>query len=458
MAEGILAEIEASKRADIAIRFDGISLDSLRLRAERTARSLTNALSKPGSRFILEIKRGSPSGGAIRPSADVAKLARGYAGVADALSVLTESRHFGGSIDDLALARRHFDGPILAKDFFLDPRQVVEARIAGADAILVMLSMVDDELARTLIDEAARFGMDALVEVHDEPQMRRANAFNAQIIGINNRDLRDLSIDLATTERLAKLAGGKLLVSESGIVSRADVDRLSGHVDAFLIGTSMMRAVNPAEAARELIFGRVKLCGIRTQEELDAAGSATHVGLVFVPESPRVLSLGDALRIESVTQKRVGVFRNSPIALVAETVGMLGLDAVQLHGDERPNYVRSLARQLLPECEIWKAMAVGTSAPAAFEAADRLLFDNESGGTGQTFDWSAVADHARLAESFLAGGICPANAAAAAALGAYAIDVGSGVDARPGTKSPQKIMALFDSLRAPSRQELALCA
>jgi indole-3-glycerol phosphate synthase/phosphoribosylanthranilate isomerase len=458
VAEGILAEIEASKRADLAARFDGVSLESLRSRAEGTSRSLADALSKPGSRFILEIKRGSPSGGAIRPCADVAKLSRGYAGVADALSVLTESRHFGGSLDDLALARRHFDGPILAKDFFLDSRQVVEARIAGADAILVMLSMVDDDMARSLIQEAARLGMDSLVEVHDEAQMCRANAIGAQIIGINNRDLRDLSIDLATTERLANLAGGKLLVSESGIVSRADVERLSGHVDAFLIGTSLMSAPDPAEAARELIFGRVKLCGIRTEEGMAAARAATHVGFVFVPESPRALSLGEALRIGSATQKRVGIFRNAPVPQVAETAAMLGLDAVQLHGAEQSDYLRSLARRLLPGCELWKAVAVGSSALPDFDAADRLVFDNGPGGTGRTFDWSAVAGHPRLGESLLAGGIGPANASAASAVGAYAIDVGSAVDARPGMKSPPKIRALFGSLRSPSRQELALCA
>ena len=458
MAEGILAEIEASKRADLAARFDGVTLESLRSQAKPTARRLAEMLAKPGSRFILEIKRGSPSGGSIRPAADVAALARGYCGVADALSVLTESRHFGGSLADLSEARRHFDGPILAKDFFLDPRQVAEARIAGADAILVMLSMVDDETARLLIDEARRLGMDALVEVHDEAQMRRANALGAQVIGINNRDLRDLSIDLSTTERLAALAGGRILVSESGINARGDVDRLAGHVDAFLIGTSLMRAADPAEAARELIFGRVKLCGLRRPEDLHAAAAATHVGFVFVPESPRALSLGDALRLEGSGHKRVGIFRNAPVEEVAETAAMLGLDAVQLHGDEDPQMIRALARRLLPDCEIWKAVSVGQAAPADFDGADRLLFDSGSGGTGRTFEWLAIAGHPRLSESLVAGGIGPANAAAAAALGAYAIDVGSAVDERPGTKSPQKIAALFDALRTPSRQELSLCA
>src|SRR4029079_16181487 len=132
--------------------------------------------------------------------------------------------------------------PILAKDFFLDARQVAEARIAGADAILVMLSLLDDAAARTMIAEAARFGMDALEEVHDEAEMRRALALGAPLIGINNRDLRDLSVDLSTTERLADLAPDRLLVSESGISTRADVERLARQGDGLRVGSSPQRS------------------------------------------------------------------------------------------------------------------------------------------------------------------------------------------------------------------------
>ena len=456
MAEGVLGDIAESRRADLAGRFEGVSLDSLRERATPTKRSLSEAIAQAGSRFILEIKKASPSRGAIRAHADVAKLARAYAGVADALSVLVEGRHFGGSLDDVRRARREFDGPILAKDFFLDPQQVVEARIAGADAVLVMLSLVDDGIARALIAEAKRFGMDALVEVHDEAEMRRANALGARIIGINNRDLRDLSIDLSVTERLARLAGGELLVSESGISSRKDVERLSGHVDAFLVGSSLMAAADPADAGRELVFGRVKLCGVRRNEDMHAA--ATHAGLVFVPESPRAVSLGEAFRLTGTEAKRVGVFRNAPVAEVAQTATMLGLAAVQLHGREDPDYVRSLARRLPADCEIWKALAVETSQPESFDAADRLLFDSGPGGTGRNFDWRLIRGHPRLASAVIAGGIGPANAREATTLGAYAIDAGSALDARRGVKSPQKIGALFDALRPQSRQELLPCA
>src|SRR6266404_916166 len=224
---GVLGKIAAAKREELAVRFDGISLNALRARAVPTRRSLASVLAEPGARFILEIKKASPSAGAIRPGADPAALARGYAGVADALSVLCDRAYFGGSLDDLAAARAAFEGPILAKDFFIDIRQVAEARIAGADAVLVMLSLLDDERAREIIAEARRFGMDALVEVHDEAQMRRALALGAPLIGINNRDLRDLSIDLSTTDRLASMTADPILVSESGIATRTDVERLS---------------------------------------------------------------------------------------------------------------------------------------------------------------------------------------------------------------------------------------
>src|SRR4051812_35983329 len=159
-AEGILGEIAAAKRVELGRRLADVSLDGLRARARPTARSLAEAISQSGARFILEIKKASPSAGAIRPGADVSALGRGYAGVADALSVLTDAAYFGGSLADLASARAAFDGPILAKDFFIDRRQVAEARIAGADAILVMLSLLDDGEARAMIAEAEQFGMD----------------------------------------------------------------------------------------------------------------------------------------------------------------------------------------------------------------------------------------------------------------------------------------------------------
>ena len=460
MAKGVLGKIEAAKRQELVARFDGVSLDALRSKAERTGRSLAAVLAQRGARFILEIKKASPSQGAIQ-SGDPKQLARGYAGVADALSVLTDSEFFGGSIGDLRSARSAFEGPILAKDFFLDPRQVAEARIAGADAILVMLSLLDDTRARMMIAEARRFGMDALVEVHDESEMRRALALGVPLIGINNRDLRDLSVDLATTERLAGLAPDRILVSESGIGVRADVERLSSRVDGFLIGTSLMRAPRPAQAARDLIFGRTKLCGLNSGAALRAARPAAFAGFVFVPGSPRHVTALEAAPLAGTVRRSgmlpVGIFRDAPLSVATDVATLLNLHAVQLHGHEDLEYVRALRRELPRDCEIWTAVSVGRE-PLNSRGGDRLVFDNADGGSGRSFDWSLVRKHPALNDALIAGGIGPHNARSARDLGAYAIDVGSAVDLRPGVKSAQKIEAMFDALRAPCREQLRECA
>jgi indole-3-glycerol phosphate synthase / phosphoribosylanthranilate isomerase len=458
---GVLAQIAAAKRAELSDRFKGVSSDALRASAPPTKRSLSRALGRPGARFILEIKKASPSAGPIRPGADPAAVARGYAGVADALSVLTDGRNFGGSLGDLALARRHFDGPILAKDFFMDPRQVAEARIAGADAVLVILSLLDDERAREIISEAGRFGMDALVEVHDEAEMRRALALGAPLIGINNRDLRDLSIDLSTTEQLARLAPDRVLVSESGISTGRDVERIAPLVDASLIGSSLMRSPDPAQAARELIFGRTKLCGLNCGADMRAARPAAFAGFVFVPGSPRHVTADEAAPLAGTARKTgmlpVGVFRDAPLSAVTDIATLLNLKAVQLHGHEDVEYVRALRRELHGSCEIWTALSVGREALTS-RGGDRPVFDNADGGSGQTFDWSLLKGHRELPQAIVAGGIGAANAQAARRLGAYAIDVGSSLDERPGRKSLRKIAALFEILRPPSRQRLRECA
>ncbi len=462
MAEGVLATIAEAKRDELRERFRDVSLDALRQQARPTQKGLAAAIAKPGARFILEVKKASPSQGTIRAGADVAGIARGYAGVADALSVLTDRNFFGGSTGDLAAAAAAFDGPILAKDFFLDARQVVEARIAGADAVLVMLSLLDDAAARTIIDEAASLAMDALVEVHDEREMRRALALGVRLIGINNRDLRDLTIDLATTERLAAMARDRLVVSESGIGSRGDVERLAGHADGFLIGTSLMRAIDPAQAARALLFGRVKLCGLTSADDVAPSAAASHTGFVFVPGTPRCLTVAQAAPLAGAVRRAgilpVGVFRDATLDQVAEVANLLNLHAVQLHGREDAAYVAALRRELSSDCEIWTSLSVGRDDLASDRGGDRILFDNGDGGSGRNFDWGAVHGHPHLAQAVIAGGIGPSNARAAQAVGAYAIDVGSSIDAAPGFKSASKIDALFDALRLPVRAEAPTCA
>jgi len=460
-ATGVLAQIVARKRVDVAERLGGFGPDA----AEPTRRSLKAALARPGARFIMEVKRGSPSGGAIRPQADAAALARAYRGAADAISVLTDAPYFGGSLEDLRAVRREYLGPILAKDFIVDPRQVAEARLHGADAVLVILAVLADEEAAAVMAAARRLGMDVLVEAHTAAEVRRAVRLGAEIIGINNRDLDTLKIDLATTERLAALVpAGTLVVAESGISSRADVERLAPFADAFLVGSALMRAEHPGEAARALAYGRVKVCGITDGHDsaMAAEHGAAYVGLVMVPNTPRAVTRSAAEAIaEASPVPLVGVFRNEKPMQVAHSARALGLRAVQLHGEEDALYIRALRGLLPEETEIWAAAPVGRDLPPPRLGADRTLFDSQvggrSGGTGVAFDWSRLEGRSDLGRSLLAGGLRPSNARAAARVGAFALDVGSGVEMAPGRKDAGRLYAFFEALRPPARGETWRC-
>jgi indole-3-glycerol phosphate synthase/phosphoribosylanthranilate isomerase len=461
----VLAEIVARKRTDVAARFADSGLADLRARAAPTTRSLRAALARPGARFVMEVKKASPSAGALA-AADADDQARAYRGAADAVSVLTDTPFFGGSLDDLRAVRAAYDGPILAKDFVIDPRQVVEARIAGADAVLAMLSVLGDAEARAVIEEARALGMDVLVEAHDEAEVRRAVALGAPVIGINNRDLKTLAVDLAVTERLAELVpADRLVVAESGIADRADVARLAPYADAFLVGSALMRATAPARTARALAFGRVKVCGVTNPEDalLAARAGASWVGMVMVPGTPRAVTLPGAETVADAAEgaARVAVFRNEKMMAIADAARALGLEAVQLHGAEDAAYIRGL-RSLLPDgIEIWATSAVGETVPEPRLGADRTLFDTSvggrTGGTGIAFDWARVQEREELGAALLAGGLRPDNAAEAARIGAFALDVCSGVEAAPGHKDPARLDAFFAALRLPVRAEMAPC-
>jgi indole-3-glycerol phosphate synthase/phosphoribosylanthranilate isomerase len=268
-------------------------------------------------------------------------------------------------------------------------------------------------------------------------------------------------VDLATTERLARLAPDRVLVSESGFVDRTEVDRIAPLVDGFLIGSSLMRSADPAQAARNLIFGRTKLCGLRCGADLDAARPAAYAGFVFVPGSPRHVTADEAAPLAGMARRSgmlpVGIFRDAPLSTLIDLATLLNLEAVQLHGHEDVDTIQALRRELPGGCEIWTAVSVGRD-PLTGRGGDRLVFDNGDGGTGRSFDWRLIRGHPALDRALVAGGIAPHNARAARGLGAHAIDVGSSVDLRAGRKSPEKIAVLFDSLRPKSRAKVRACA
>ena len=241
---------------ELRARFGHLSVEEL----ARSQRSLAAALRtrngqsrSPQPALIMECKAASPSRGTIRSDYDPASLAAQYAPYAAAVSVLTEPDRFNGSFDDLATVREAVDVPVLCKDFIVDEVQVLAARSLGADAVLLMLSVVPDDVYRELAELAHCLGMEVLTEVSTPEEMHRAAALGAEVIGINNRDLRTLETDLARTEEMAPLApAGVVLIGESGVSAPDDVRRLSGLVDALLVGSSLSGAPDPAEAARDL--------------------------------------------------------------------------------------------------------------------------------------------------------------------------------------------------------------
>jgi len=252
-----LEELVAGAREDSVRRQKGVSLETLRARlgTREGARPFNEALVRPGLSLIAEFKRRSPSAGALKLDAGIAETVSAYErGGAAALSILTEERHFGGSVDDLRAARQASDLPILRKDFIVDPYQLYEAAINGADAVLLIAAGLDDRRLEELYVKARELDLDCLVEVHDEADLERAMVVGADVIGINNRNLDDFSVDIETTvELLTDVPAGKTVVSESGYARREQLDELERiGVDAVLMGETLMRAEDPEALIREL--------------------------------------------------------------------------------------------------------------------------------------------------------------------------------------------------------------
>lgn len=254
----VLDRIVDSTREEVARRRQAIPMADLEQQAAGTRedRPFSEALSRPGISVIAEHKRRSPSAGEIRSGATVTEIVEAYErGGAVAVSILTEERHFGGSLDDLREARAASALPILRKDFVVDPYQVYESAVAGADAILLIVAALDDDDLALLHREALDLDLDVLVEVHDEDELERAlEVVDADLIGINNRDLVDFSVDVERTyELLSDVPTGKTVVSESGFQTREQLDDLERvGVDAVLIGETLMRAPDVESACRAL--------------------------------------------------------------------------------------------------------------------------------------------------------------------------------------------------------------
>ena len=254
-----LDDLVMDARQGVERRRAATPIDELRaqLGTRGGARPFSEALVRPGLSLIAEFKRRSPSAGDLGDQSDVAETVTAYErGGAAAISVLTDEPNFAGSLDDLAAARAASGLPILRKDFTVDPYQLYEAAIYGADAVLLIAAALDDATLTLLHEEARALDLDCLVEIHSEDELERALAIDAEVLGINNRDLSDLSVDVERTmELITDVPAGKTVVSESGYEHRGQLEELERvGVDAVLIGEALMRADDPESAVRDLTF------------------------------------------------------------------------------------------------------------------------------------------------------------------------------------------------------------
>ena len=440
------------------------------------------ALRQQDFNFICEVKKASPSKGIIAEHFPYLDIAKEYevAGAA-AISVLTEPDFFKGDKKYLQEIASTVKIPVLRKDFIIDEYQIYQAKVWGASAILLICACLDMPTLTKFRELADSLGLSSLVEAHDEQEVQMAIDCGARIIGVNNRNLKDFTVDVQNSVRLRNLVQDDVIfVSESGLETPEDIQVLrDNNIGVALMGETFMRSPNKVEKLAYL-YGptyytpKVKMCGISKVETIPAVVEAKpdYMGLVFAPSKRQVtvdqakilveeLHRGYAKKYGSDTEhdkndtiKTVGVFVNETVDNLVTIANEANLDAVQLHGDEDETFIQSLKERT--NVEVWKAIQIRTAADTEKwidSSADMLLFDayhkDERGGTGEVFDWSSLDAFER--PFMLAGGIDSTNVARAIrTVRPYGIDISSGIETN-GVKDDEKITAFTKIVKSIGR-------
>ena len=422
------------------------------------------ALRQQDFNFICEVKKASPSKGIIAEHFPYLDIAKEYevAGAA-AISVLTEPDFFKGDKKYLQEIASTVKIPVLRKDFIIDEYQIYQAKVWGASAILLICACLDVPTLTRFRELADSLGLSSLVEAHDEAEVQMAIDCGARIIGVNNRNLKDFTVDVQNSVRLRNLVEDDVIfVSESGLETPEDIQVLrDNNIGVALMGETFMRSPNKVEKLAYL-YGptyytpKVKMCGISKVETIPAVVDAKpdYMGLVFAPSKRQVTveqakTLVDELH-KHYEIKTVGVFVNETVENLLKIAEDVKLDVIQLHGDEDESFIQILKEQ--SNVEVWKAVQVRSAADAEKwidSSADMLLFDayhkDERGGTGEVFDWSSLDAFER--PFMLAGGIDSTNVARAIrTVRPYGIDISSGIETE-GVKDNEKIKAFTNIVR-----------
>ena len=436
------------------------------------------ALRQQDFNFICEVKKASPSKGIIAEHFPYLDIAKEYevAGAA-AISVLTEPDFFKGDKKYLQEIASTVKIPVLRKDFIIDEYQIYQAKVWGASAILLICACLDMPTLTKFRELADSLGLSSLVEAHDENEVQMAIDCGARIIGVNNRNLKDFTVDVQNSVRLRNLVQDDVIfVSESGLETPEDIQVLrDNNIGVALMGETFMRSPNKVEKLAYL-YGptyytlKVKMCGISKVETIPAVVEAKpdYMGLVFAPSKRQVTVDQAKTLVEELHKqytkrynngaeqsnndeiKTVGVFVNETLDNLVSIATEANLDVVQLHGDEDEAFIQSLKGRT--NVEVWKAVQIRIAADAEAwidSSADMLLFDayhkDERGGTGEVFDWSCLDEFER--PFMLAGGIDSTNVARAIrTVRPYGIDISSGIET-DGVKDDEKITAFTNIVR-----------
>ena len=442
------------------------------------------ALRQQDFNFICEVKKASPSKGIIAEHFPYLEIAKEYevAGAA-AISVLTEPDFFKGDKTYLQEIASTVKIPVLRKDFIIDEYQIYQAKVWGASAILLICACLDVPTLTKFRELADSLGLSSLVEAHDEHEVQMAIDCGARIIGVNNRNLKDFTVDVQNSVRLRNLVQDDVIfVSESGLETPENIQVLrDNNIGVALMGETFMRSPNKVEKLAYL-YGptyytpKIKMCGISKVETIPAIVDAKpdYMGLVFAPSKRQVTvdqakTLVEELHKQYANRynrdaeqysnqtlihqefiKTVGIFVNETLDNLVTIATEVNLDAVQLHGDEDEAFIQSLKERT--NVEVWKAVQIRSAADAEAwidSSADMLLFDayhkDERGGTGEVFDWSCLDEFER--PFMLAGGIDSTNVARAIrTVRPYGIDISSGIETE-GVKDDEKIKAFTNIVR-----------
>ena len=436
------------------------------------------ALRQQDFNFICEVKKASPSKGIIAEHFPYLDIAKEYevAGAA-AISVLTEPDFFKGDKKYLQEIASTVKIPVLRKDFIIDEYQIYQAKVWGASAILLICACLDVPTLTKFRELADSLGLSSLVEAHDEHEVQMAINCGARIIGVNNRNLKDFTVDVQNSVRLRNLVQDDVIfVSESGLETPEDIQVLrDNNIGVALMGETFMRSPNKVEKLAYLYGStyytpKVKMCGISKVETIPAVVEAKpdYMGLVFAPSKRQVTVDQAKTLVEELHKqytkrynngaeqsnndeiKTVGVFVNETLDNLVSIATEANLDVVQLHGDEDEAFIQSLKERT--NVEVWKAVQIRSAADAEAwidSRADMLLFDayhkDERGGTGEVFDWSCLDEFER--PFMLAGGIDSTNVARAIrTVRPYGIDISSGIET-DGVKDDEKIKAFTNIVR-----------